>query len=82
MEGPIFSALVDIAAMTGKAAAGVPVIPPLNAGPLLDDVCAALSQQMENRSREMQAELARTAVQLETMIFDGKVGFTDEMGEG
>ncbi len=28
MEGPIFSALVDIAAITGKAAAGVPVIPP------------------------------------------------------
>jgi hypothetical protein len=81
MEGPIFSALIDIAALTGKAAASVPVIPPLKAGPLLDDVCAELSQQMENGSREMTAELARTAAQLEAMIFEGKIGFADEMGE-
>lgn len=81
MEGPVFSALVDIAAMTGKAAATVPVIPPLKAGPLLDDACAELSQHMENRSREMTAELARTAAQLEAMIFEGKIGFADEIGE-
>ena len=81
MEGPIFNALVDIAALTGRAAMSVPVIPPLKAGPMLNDVCAELSQQMESRSREMSAELAQTAAQLEAMIFEGKIGFAEEMGE-
>lgn len=82
MDGRVFSALVDIAALTGKAAATVPVIPPLKAGPLLDDVCAELSERMETQSREMTAELARTAAQLEAMIFEGKIGLDDEIGEG
>lgn len=81
MEGQVFCALVDLAAVTGKAAASVPVIPPLKAGPLLDDVCAELSQIMEDQSREMTAELARTAARLEEMIYTGKIGFTEEIGE-
>ena len=81
MEGPVFSALVDIAALTGKAAESVPVIPPLKAGPLLDDVCAELSEKMKTQSRAMTAELARAAAQLEEMIFTGKIGFTEEIRE-
>lgn len=68
MGGTIFSALVDSAAMTGKAAATVLVIPPLKAGPLLDDVCAELSQHRENWSGEMAAELARIAARLEALM--------------
>lgn len=82
MDGRVFSGLVDLAALTGKAAATVPAVPPLTAGPLLDDVCAELSEQMESQSREMSAELARTAAQLEAMIFEGKIGLHDEIGEG
>lgn len=83
MQGPVFSALVEIAALTGTAAANVPEIPPLEAGPLLDDVCAELWARMEDQSRKMTAESARTAARLEAMIFEGKIGLTDdEIGEG
>ncbi|WAJ48013.1 hypothetical protein OK015_28615 (plasmid) [Mycobacterium sp. Aquia_216] len=81
MEGPVLSALIDIAALTGRAAVSVPEIPPLKAGPLLDDVCAGLSQRMEDQRREMVIELASTAAELEAMIFEGKIGFADEIGE-
>lgn len=82
MDGRVFSALVDIAALTGKAAAAVPAIPPLTAGPLLDDACAKLFEQMDRQSREMTAELTRTTAQLEAMVFEGKIGVHDEIGEG
>lgn len=82
MDGRVFSALVDIAALTGKAAAAVRAIPPLTAGPLLDDACAKLFEQMDRQSREMTAELTRTTAQLEAMVFEGKIGVHDEIGEG
>lgn len=82
MDGRVFSALVDIAALTGKAAAAVPVIPPLTAGPSLDDACAKLFEHMDRQSREMTAELTRTTAQLEAMVFEGKIGVHDEIGEG
>lgn len=81
MQGPIFRALVEIAALTGRAAADVPVVASLTPGRLLDNACADLSQKMQNRSREMAVELSRTAARLEEMVLTGNIGAADEIGE-
>jgi hypothetical protein len=71
MESHPLEAMMQAAAIAAKAAEIGPPFPVVATGTPADDAFAALATQMNSRSAEMVAEIARGAKTVEDIILDG-----------
>lgn len=80
MTSPL-DAMMKMAAIAATAAAEpVPLIPVVKSGTPVDDALAVLAAEMNRRTADMAADLARMADEMEAMIFDGPNHSEDTKG--